>query len=185
VCGRDFVRGDVADPAADGAYDLAFARLVLSHLADPLAARRAMRTAVRPGGVVAVEDLLTGTPRSEPACPVLDRLQAVYAATVRWHGGDPTIGPRLRALLLAAGLEDITEQSVTNPMGSVHEKLFVAELVHNMRPAIRPAGAATDREIDAIAADAESAARDPSTIFCQAQMYQVLGRRPGVEQDPG
>jgi hypothetical protein len=71
------------------ALDLAYVRLLLSHRAEPMAALRAMGAAVRPGGVVAVEDLFTGTLRSDPPAPALERLQEVYSATVRFHGGDP------------------------------------------------------------------------------------------------
>ena len=67
---------------------------------------------------------------------------------MRFHGGDPTIGPRLRALLRAGGLEDVREQTVTNPMATVDDKLFLAQLVRNMRASILEAGAATDDEID-------------------------------------
>ena len=76
-------------------FALAYARLLLSHLVDPLAALRAMRGSVSDGALVAVEDLFTGTLHSDPPTPALDRLQDVYSATVRFHGGDPTIGPRL------------------------------------------------------------------------------------------
>ena len=52
-----FVRADAAHLGAAGAFDLAYARLLLSHLIDPCAALRAMRAVARPGGAVAVEDL--------------------------------------------------------------------------------------------------------------------------------
>jgi hypothetical protein len=137
-----------------------------------------MRAEVRPGGAVAVEDLFLGTLDSEPPTPSLDRLQEVYGATVRFRGGDPTIGPRLRALLSASGLEDVCEQTVVNSMESVEEKLFLAQLVRNMRASILEAGAATDGEIDALEARVEEAARDPGTVFHQARIHQVWGRRP-------
>jgi SAM-dependent methyltransferase len=174
-----FERADAARPIAAETFDLAYSRLLLSHLVDPAAAVRAMRTEVRSGGTVAVEDLFVGTLRSEPAAPALDRLQEVYGATVRFHGGDPTIGPRLPALLSASGLEDVREQTVVNPMATVDEKLFIAQLVRNMRTAIVEARAATDAEISELAADVEKAARDPATVFYQACIHQVSGRRPG------
>jgi SAM-dependent methyltransferase len=174
----EFVEDDAARPVDARAYDLAYARLLLSHLVDPAAAVRAMRTEVRPGGVVAVEDLYLGTLRSEPPAPALDRLQDVYGATVRFHGGDPTIGPRLRALLSAVGLREVHERAVVNPMKTVDEKLFLAQLVRNMRSAILEAGAATDAEIDELQADVEQAARDPVSVFYQARIHQVSGRRP-------
>jgi SAM-dependent methyltransferase len=175
----EFAEHDAGRPLAEDAFDLAYARLVLSHLVDPAAAVRAMRAAVRAGGTVAVEDLFVGTLRSEPPAPALDRLQDVYAATVRFHGGDPTIGPRLRALLRASGLEDVRERTVSNPMETVDEKLFLAQLVRNMRGAIIAAGAATEAEVAELEASVERAARDPATVFHQARIHQVSGRRPG------
>ena len=176
----EFVRADVSRPTQTEAFDLVYARLVLSHLVDPAAAVRAMRAEARRGGVVAVEDLNLGTLRSEPPTPALDDLQDVYGATVRFHGGDPTIGPRLRALLSASGLEDVSQETVENPMDTADEKLFLADLVRNMRPAILAAGAATASELDALQARVQDAARDPGTVFYQARIYQVWGRRAAL-----
>ncbi len=159
-------------------FDLAYARLVLSHLTDPATALRAMRSALRPGGVAAVEDLFTGTLHSEPPEAALDRLQEVYAATVRRHGGDPTIGPRLAAMLTASGFEDVREHTVSNPMTTVESKLFLVELLDNMRPAILGADAANSRQLDEIRAGVERAARDEGSVFYQARIHQVWGRRP-------
>jgi hypothetical protein len=127
---------------------------------------------------VAVEDLFLGTLRSEPPVAALDRLQDLYGATVRFRGGDPTIGPRLPALLAAAGLEDVREETVENPMESVEEKLFLAQLVRNMHSSILEARAATNAEIDAVATATDKAAHDPATTFFQARIHQVCGRRP-------
>jgi ubiquinone/menaquinone biosynthesis C-methylase UbiE len=176
--GAEFVERDAASPIASGAFDLAYARLLLSYLVDPAAAVRALGAEVRPGGTVAVEDLFTGTLRSDPPAAALDRLQDVYCATVRRHGGDPTIGPRLPALLRASGLEDVREQTVANPMETVDEKLFLAQLVRNMRASILQAGTATGAQIDQLEADVEQAARDPATIFYQTRIHQVSARRP-------
>lgn len=84
---------------------------------------------------------------------------------------------RAFALLAATGLEDVREDTVANPMGTVGEKLFLAELVRNMRPAVLTAGAATGGELDALEAGVEAAARDPATVFYQARIHQVWGRR--------
>jgi ubiquinone/menaquinone biosynthesis C-methylase UbiE len=175
-----FLRADASEPVAEPLFDLAYCRLLLSHLVDPVAVIRVMRDAVRPGGVVAVEDLLTGTLRSEPPRPVLDELQSVYAATVRAHGGDPTIGPRLGAMLRACGLVNVNETVVANPMTSVAQKCFLVELVQNMRTSILETGSATSDEIASIERRTRDAAYDSSTIFYQAQMYQVCGRRSAV-----
>lgn len=173
-----FVEADASEVREPGAFDLAYCRLLLEHLIDPMPTLQAMRDQVRPGGVVAVEDLFLGTLRSEPPTAALDRLQDVYGATVRFHGGDPTIGPRLRALLSACGLEQVREEAVTNRIDTVEDKLFLAQLVRNMRPSILEARAATAAELDALQADVELAARGPETVFFQARIHQVSGRRP-------
>lgn len=75
-----FVCGEaLAPPVRRAAFDLGYARLLLSHLTEPVTALRQLRTAVRPGGVVAVEDLFTGTLRSDPPTGALDALQDIYA----------------------------------------------------------------------------------------------------------
>jgi hypothetical protein len=85
-----------------------------------------------PGRRSGLEDLNLGTLRSEPPAPALDTLQAIYGQTVRVHGGDPTIGPRLSALLSASGLAGVREDMADNPMNTVGEKLFLAELAGNI-----------------------------------------------------
>jgi SAM-dependent methyltransferase len=175
----EFACADADTVLEPDAFDLAYARLLLSHLVDPMASLRAMREDVRPGGVVAVEDIFTGTLRSDPPAAALDDLQDVYCATVRSHGGDPTIGPRLPALFAGAGLEDVREQTVTNPMTSLDHKLFLVGLLDNMRSSILEAQAASSTELDDLRAGVEAAARDPATVFHQARVHQVWGRRAG------
>jgi SAM-dependent methyltransferase len=174
----EFVLGDAADVVDRERFDLVYSRLLLSHLIDPCAALRVMVAELRPGGWVATEDLFVGTLRSEPAAAALDWLQQVYGATVRFHGGDPTLGPRLPALMAACGLEAVEQQVVTNRIDSVEDKLFLAQLVRNMRGSILAAAAASESEVDALEAAVEQAARAPETVFYQADVHQVRGRRP-------
>ena len=114
----------------------------------------------------------------EVLAELFDWLQQVYSATVRFHGGDPTIGPRLRALLTATGLEAVDEHTVANRIDSVEDKLFLAQLVHNMRGAMLKAGAASESDLDDLEAAVAQAARSPDTVFFQAQIHQVRGQRP-------
>ena len=173
-----FVEGDAAIPAERDGFDLAFSRLLLSHLVDPMAVVRAMCISVRPGGVVAVEDLYTPALHAEPPVPALDRLAAIYSATVRARGGDPAIGPRLPAHLTAAGLHDVGEHTVVNRMTTAHDKLFLAHLLDDMHAAILDTGSATPDELADVRAAVAAAANRPDTTFFQARMHQVSGRRP-------
>jgi SAM-dependent methyltransferase len=114
-----FVRGDAATPVERDAFDVAFARLLLSHLVDPMAVVRPMRTPVRVGGTVAVEDLFAPSLHAEPPVPALDRLADVYCATVRRHGGTRRSGRQYSdgpaGLLLTGGRNDRTRTTCDAP----------------------------------------------------------------------
>src|SRR5207245_864992 len=83
------------------------------------------------------------------------------------------------ALFAAAGLGEVDEERVSNPMRTVDHKLFLVELLDNMREATLEAKAASSSELDDLRADVETAARDPATVFHQARVHQVYGRRAG------
>jgi hypothetical protein len=158
-------------------FDLAYARLLLSHLVEPVAALRAMRAAVRPGGVVAVEDLFTGTLDSAPR---RRRWSGCRRSTAPPCASMGATRPSVRAppaLLATVGLSDVGEQLVASPMTTVDQKLFLAELVDNMRQAMLEARAASPGELDDLGAAVATAARDPGTVFHQARIHQVYGHR--------
>jgi len=179
----DFSCADAGTPPEHDAFDLAFARLVLSHLGDPNSALRAMYKAVRPGGIVAAEDLFTGTLTSDPPDEALDQMQEIYSATVRFHGGDPTIGPRLHALFVDVGLEEVQETTVSNLMTTVDQKLFLVELLDNMGDAILEAEAASAEELAEVTAGVDRVAHQPGSVVHQARMHQVWGRRSTADRD--
>jgi SAM-dependent methyltransferase len=176
-----FQAADVYALPFQDTFDLAYARLLLSYLAEPVLALRAMAAAVVEGGVVVVEDLFTDSLRSEPATAALDDLRRIYGAAVRAHAGDPTIGPRLPALFRIAGLNDVHATSTVNVMRTVEEKQMLVTLVDLMRESMIEAEAATAEEIDAMRAGVDAAARDPECRFYQARIHQVWGR-PGRTQ---
>ena len=173
----EFERADAYALPYRDRFDLAYSRLVLCYLTEPVRALREMAAAVRPGGVVAVEDVFTDTLRSEPATPVLDDLRRVYGATVRAHGGDPTIGPRLPALFRAAGLTNVRASSVVNALRTAAEKGFLVALVDSIRASALAAGAASADELDALRLAVRAAAEDPGCTIYQAQIHEVYGMR--------
>jgi SAM-dependent methyltransferase len=175
----EFIRADATAPPQRDAFDLAYARLVLRHLAEPAAALRAMRSAVRVGGLGSGRGPVHRHPAIGAAVPGSGSPSGGLQRHRSSARGRPTIGPRLRALLAIVGLDSLREDTVENPMTAVDDKLFLAELVDNMRAPMLASGAATAAELDAIRADVERAARDPGRVFHQARIHQVCGRRPG------
>ena len=73
----------------EGAYDLVYARFLLTHLPDPQAAVRQMLRAARPGGAVVLEDLDHSAVFSYPASAALEQFVALYNRVARLRDGTP------------------------------------------------------------------------------------------------
>ncbi len=94
-------------PLPEGAYDLVFARWVFLFLPNPLAHLRTLARALKPGGVLAIQDYLRDTFCLVPPPPDWPALIAADQAFFATQGGDVNIGARLPLLLDQAGLEVI------------------------------------------------------------------------------
>jgi SAM-dependent methyltransferase len=99
------LRARVEDAALEpGAYDLVFARWVLSFLPDPGRVVRRLAAALRPGGVLAVQDYdhegVSLFPESAGFRAVVRATRALYAK----GGGDAFVAGSLPRHLRAAGL---------------------------------------------------------------------------------
>ncbi len=88
-------------------FDLAHARLLLVNVAEPQRVLDEMAALVRPGGVVAVQEVDWVSWTCEPPHPAWELLRDALAATRRDAGLDAHIGRRLPAMLARAGLVDI------------------------------------------------------------------------------
>jgi SAM-dependent methyltransferase len=103
----DWRQGDVADPPLTpeewGTFDVAHARFILEHVADPLAVVRQMVRAVRPGGRIVLADDDHDVLRLWPEPPGLMQIWQAYVRTYDRLGNDPYVGRRLVSLLHSAG----------------------------------------------------------------------------------
>jgi len=94
-------------PFAPHSFDHVFVCFVLEHLAEPVAALRALKRVLRPGGSITVIEGDHGSwycyPETAAARAVVRCLVDVQASL----GGDALIGRRLYPLLREAGFEDV------------------------------------------------------------------------------
>lgn len=169
---------DFRDHSADGDYDVVYARFLLTHLTDPAAAVRSFYRYLRPGGIVAVEDIDFSGSFTSPPSPAAQRYFELYCATVTKRGADPNIGPRLPSLLLDAGFDDVGV-AVVQPVGLTGEaKLLNPLTMQGIADAVLADGLASQPEIDQIVADLIAFAENPHTVAGLPRVVQAWGRRP-------
>src|SRR5438105_4775911 len=74
----EFRAGQADEVDLDAAFDLVYARFLLTHLARPEDALARMRQAARPGGLVVVEDVDFTGHFCYPACAAFERYVTLY-----------------------------------------------------------------------------------------------------------
>jgi len=173
----DFRSGSATDLQESSAYDLVFGRFVLTHLRDPDDALRRMVQAVRPGGVVVVEDIQFAGHFSYPACLAFDRYVTLYQEVVRRNGGDANIGPRLLGMLLDAGLVEVDLDVIQPTYRQGPGKQIAAITMEHIREAVVAAGLAGAEEINAIVAELDSFAGNPRSMMSLPRIFQVWGKK--------
>jgi SAM-dependent methyltransferase len=92
-------------PLPASTYDLIFARWVFLFLPDPGAHVRALASALKPGGILAVQDYFRDTFCLIPRPEDWDALLAADYRFFATEGGDASIGARLPPMFEDAGLE--------------------------------------------------------------------------------
>lgn len=170
------VVADAYDYAADAAFDFVYSRLLLHHLSRPEKVLRSMCAALRPGGVLAVEDAdFTGAFCYPPNAGFdfwLDR----YCALVRRNGGDPALGRRLVELFIQVGLPapELTVAQRVERDGPA--KQLPALTLVETADAMIDAGVANRGELDAAVADLRTFLADPRTVYAGPRHLQACAR---------
>ena len=171
---------DIAtDPLPEAAFDLAHARLVLSHLPNRERALRTMISALKPGGWIVIEDFDWSSKAPDPA----DTTAAADFNKVQhaiWHfmterGVDGTYGRQLWGRLRAHGLVEVDAVGRVSMYqgGSPGAELSLAA-VEQLRTALIQSGLVTEEEIEGY-----RALLGNEDFAVQSQvMMTAWGRRP-------
>jgi len=177
--------GRVEELAETGAYDVIYGRFVLSHLADPADALRRMRAAARPGGLIVVEDIDITAHAHWPPSGAFRRYIELYAATARARGANSSIGPSLAALLVEAGLEEVSV-AINMPVFREGQEKGIARItLENIAEAAIASRLTTAAEIEQLLRDLAGHEADPRSIQSAAQLFQCTGRCPRSAQKVG
>lgn len=173
----EFRRANVYEWSEESAYDLIYARFLLTHLPDCPKALAAIRGALKPGGVLVVEDIdFTGS-FCYPDCRAYDRYVALYRDVVRRRGGDADIGPKLYGLLMEAGLQAV-HLTMIHPFHITQEgKELSLSTLMNIGDAVLSESLAAPEELRRIIEELDAFTRDPTTVVSLPRVFQAWGRR--------
>ncbi|GAA0445570.1 methyltransferase [Streptomyces olivaceiscleroticus] len=169
----------VTDPLPEAAFDLVVARLVLQHLPERVAVLDKLVRALKPGGVLQIDEFDTSyePPLLAPdarAAELYSAFLRAKAAAMRAGGGDPHWGRRVPAAMRAAGLVDI------DPLPHIelrHARSAGLRLqlhhTYHLRDRLLAEGL-TDTDLTEVRA----LMKDPAFRAASSILYSTQGRRP-------
>jgi SAM-dependent methyltransferase len=179
----DYADLDVVVAHFEAEFDLVYARFLLTHMSDPGGVLGLLVRALRPGGVIAVEDIDYSATFCRPESEAYRRSVRLYSEIARARGGDPEIGLRLPHLLGESGCEDV-RAAVFQRAGfgqDAHErvKLVMAVTAETFADSAVADGFATAEEMEPLVDELYRLAADPNTFMSLPRIVQAWGRRPG------
>jgi cyclopropane fatty-acyl-phospholipid synthase-like methyltransferase len=172
-----FLCEDLDTVVLDDDFDAIVGRLILVHLAHPAATLRSLVGHLRPGGIVAFQDIdMMHEPLDVPPSP-LHRLQGAWTRRVFAQGGvDLAMGLKLHHVFLDAGLP-MPEMQLSAPVGGGAEWAgydFLAMTFQTTLQSAQTLGLATAVEV---------AALDPGT-FATRLRDEVVQQRGVITLSP-
>jgi SAM-dependent methyltransferase len=175
--GLEVLRHDITAAELPTGFDLVHARWLVEWLPDKRLALRRMMSALRPGGVLLIEepDFVTIFGAAEP--PVLRRV--VIAAMAHLESTSPVeleYGRRAMTDLAAVGLAGVQAEGRCPIVrgGSPLAADFLRLTIEKLREPVLAGGAVTGNEF----AQAMAALQDPDTTVVAPMTVAAWGRRP-------
>jgi SAM-dependent methyltransferase len=180
----EVVRHDVAsDPVEQDAFDLVHARAVLEYVPSRGEAVTRLVKALRPGGVLVLEDVVFGGALSQASEKIVSppskaaafsRVLQATAAGFRAVGADPEFGLELPAVLAAAGLRDVNAELTSRLIhGGSEESAFYALTGQELGPRLVVAGLLTPDDH----AEVLAMVQDPASRWLSLGMVTAWGWR--------
>jgi hypothetical protein len=128
-----------------------------------------------------IEDIDYAGSLAYPDSEAHRRYCELYTETARARGGDPYVGPRLPAILRAAGCEQvqvhIVQPAALDPSGAGELKAVIPLTLENIADAAVAERLADREEIDNLVEDLYRLAADPDVLIGFPRIFQAWGRR--------
>lgn len=176
----DVLCGDACSTGLPAAtFDLAHIRLLLVNTAEPEAVVREAARLVRPGGLLAIQEVDWLSWHCEPPHPAWDTLRDLLHRLWASRGFDPCIGRRLPMLLRGAGIRQVQARAHAgiDPHDEPYGHLLVT-WAQRFEPQLVEAGITDPPQLHQLATTLESHLNNPDTIVIRAATIQAWGHTP-------
>lgn len=136
--------------SAEEKFDAVIGRLVLQYLPDPAATLRRLCGHLRPGGIVAFQEMANPLARSVPDGPQFRRCRDWIIETFERAGSEADMGGKLFATFVAAGLPPPQAIAMGRVEGGPQSPVYdyVAGVLHSLLPMAERLGVATAAEVE-------------------------------------
>jgi SAM-dependent methyltransferase len=133
-----FLESDFRKFGEAGSFDAVTGRLVLLYQADPVAALAHLKQLLKPGGILALQDVILGDKYSfsSPRCELYHRCIDVFCKTLAAGGADMECGFKLHRYFVAAGFP--APQLRSNPLVVTRHTPLYFEYFQQFMQAIAP-----------------------------------------------
>ncbi|GAB4093337.1 class I SAM-dependent methyltransferase [Flaviaesturariibacter terrae] len=171
-----FAQGDATAFTSTDTYDVGYARFLLSHMSDAAPVLHNLVRAVKPGGLVLVEDVDFSGHYCHPANTAFARYVEWYELAARHNGQDPRIGLRLFELLSGSGLSDV-DFDVVQPV--FHEgpgKWMALYTLEKIGATLQQQRLISEDELQATLAELKAFTEDPRSIISMPRIFRAWGR---------
>ncbi|MBA3826821.1 MAG: methyltransferase domain-containing protein [Ktedonobacterales bacterium] len=145
-----FITGDASNVTFAEPFDAVVGRFVLQFMPDPVAALRRLASFVRPGGIIAFQEMDNSGCHAFPPVPTISQCMQWLITAMEQSGADPRSGLKLWARYQAAGLPlpTLSMRALVGagPEHPIYEGL--AGIMRSLLPTLEAKGIATAQEVD-------------------------------------
>jgi ubiquinone/menaquinone biosynthesis C-methylase UbiE len=133
----------------DGPFDAIVGRLILMYLPDPASTLRRLSACLRPGGIVAFQEMTMPLFRTIPPVPLLGRCSRWITDAIERSGFETDMGDKLFATFIAAGLPAPQMVVLGRAEGGPHSVVYdyIAETLRSLLPVLERAGIVAPVEV--------------------------------------
>lgn len=177
-----FLEGDLTQLDLPHSFDALVGRFVLMYLPDPADGLRRMARHVRPGGIVAFQEMDMGAAGPTPLMALHAQCGEWIKTTFQRGNVEIQMGPKLYATFREAGLPGAS-MTLGARVGGAHDgsaQEYIADVAASLLPMIERAGVATAAEvgIGTLAARLQEEARACDGVMISPSIIGAWTRKP-------